>query len=185
VRTLKRAYQFLFPVVNPANGELVANTVGEWKCAPTQWGDGKCDCNCGRADWDCMGSTGRPQEYVTEYLTATAPLTDENVRVNINCPEGSNRKLNPPGLAGGSAFPSCGEVRAAAEEYRFCDLLTGLPTKDASRAYKPMDPKEPNKVMPLPGMTTPDPNFAGEGVYRNRAPAPSYMRNLWESGGDK
>ena len=39
-----------------------------WRCAPEQWNDGVCDCNCGRLDIDCVGAEAIPSYFVEDVL---------------------------------------------------------------------------------------------------------------------
>ncbi len=83
IRNLTRAYQWLFPRIDPATGQVRRDLeVGRWQCDPTMWLDGTCDCNCGRFDPDCGGKTGKPLEY------ADSLVNDPTVKVRINCPHG-------------------------------------------------------------------------------------------------
>ena len=78
------------------------NQVSEWKCDMAQFGDGVCDCGCGRSDWDCMGELGVPQKFVVDYLDNP----DSDVTVNINCPEGLDKLVPLPE----NVEPTCSQL---------------------------------------------------------------------------
>ncbi|CAD7968173.1 unnamed protein product [Amoebophrya sp. A120] len=135
VRTIKRAYQWLFPIIDPNTGELGDDQVTSWTCSPEQWSDGVCDCNCGRVDWDCMGDRGIPQQYVETVLDNP----EVTVQVNINCPFGNDRVVKVPELAEGELPPTCGQVKSQPAKYAYCQYLTGIPTSIPQNAYQSAD----------------------------------------------
>ncbi|CAD7934208.1 unnamed protein product [Amoebophrya sp. A25] len=160
VRTMRRAYQWLFPTVDARSGTLnLVDQVTPWRCDAKQWADGICDCNCGRADWDCMGDRGVPELFVKTYLDDVT----STVTVNINCPDGDEALVNVPELdvsAGGTPGqmpPTCGEIKAAPQTYAYCEFKTGLPTSERTRAFS-----------------------YGTEFNGTLKAAPNYMRYLWE-----
>ncbi|CAD7969536.1 unnamed protein product [Amoebophrya sp. A120] len=155
VRTLQRAYQWLWPTVDATTGKITEDRVGIWKCEASQWSDGVCDCNCGRADWDCMGDKGMPERYVTEQLDNP----NSPVAVNINCPDGDEQLVPIPELASGSMPPTCGQIKANPDVYAYCQYKTGLPTSIRENAFT----YEPD-------------GFNGTSMQK----APDYLKYLWE-----
>jgi hypothetical protein len=91
IRKLMRAYQWQFPImVTDANdmdpqgnsrlGKIDGVQLTPWICKPSQFSDGICDCNCGRADWDCMGDQGIPEIFVKTVLEQpNAATTNEGM----------------------------------------------------------------------------------------------------------
>ena len=78
-----------------------------------QWSDGKCDCNCGRWDWDCAGDRGIPEMWVREKLDLDLE------KVNMNCPEGVNANVPIPDRNSTELPPKCGEIKASPEIYKY------------------------------------------------------------------
>ncbi|CAD7970619.1 unnamed protein product [Amoebophrya sp. A25] len=157
VRTIKRAYQWLFPIVDPNTGELGDDQVTPWVCHPEQWADGICDCNCGRADWDCMGDRGIPQLYVEGVLDNP----EMAVRVNVNCPFGNDRVVKVPEQGQGELPPTCGQVKSQPTKYAYCEYSTGLPTSVVQKAYQ-------------------SPDGSSFGYSQSYQKAPDYFKYLWE-----
>lgn len=128
VRTIQRAYQWRFPILDLNTGHIKAvPALSKWICAPEKFADGICDCNCGRSDWDCMGERGIPQLYVTEVLDNL----NSAVTVRTNCPLGVDKLVEVPEImtAGTGALPpTCGQILLQPAKYAYCQFGTGLPS---------------------------------------------------------
>ena len=166
-RTIVIAYQWLFPTITADDGKLPtkADMVGKWKCAFEQWSDGKCDCNCGRWDWDCAGDRGIPEMYVTEKLD------NDFEKINMNCPDGVGAIVEIPDLQPGELPPVCGEIMAKPDVYKFCEFGTGKPTATRAKAFTGL---LGDGVTAFPGI---DPSTSQNRV---NVVAPEYMKYLWE-----
>jgi hypothetical protein len=99
--------RFGFP--DPRTGK---KRVKEWGCKSVRFGDGICDCNCGRFDPDCAGSMGNISAFVQQLETGL-------VKIRLNCGKNS-KKIRMPELralekAGVTEETSvtCGELKKA------------------------------------------------------------------------